>query len=155
MASGSRVRLFLVIQDELTIRLEGAELRYLNPDERNIASMLRSGIEAATEAIGHQEVESTPGIYGSGRGLETVLDTLDTGTSLVQLHEDGEPIVDHVPPSDPVFVLADHESFRDPETDLLTEYNARQARVGPTAIHANHAIAVTHNFLDTDGYRTY
>ncbi|MFB6148782.1 MAG: tRNA (pseudouridine(54)-N(1))-methyltransferase TrmY [Halobacteriales archaeon] len=148
------VRLFLVLQDELTIRLEGSELRYLNPDERNIGSMLRNGIEAAGEAIGHQEVESSPGIYGSSRDLKTILEAIDSD-AYIQLHERGEPIVDAEPTSDSVFVLADHESFREPESALLAEHGVDRIRVGPTPIHANHAIAVTHNFLDTDGYTTY
>lgn len=149
------VRLVLVLQDELTVRLEGSELRYLNPDERNIASLLRNGIEAAGNAIGHQEVESTPGIYGSSRDLEAVLAGLDADVSLLQLHEDGDPIVDRDPPETPVFVLSDHESFRETETERLTDHGADRIRVGPEAIHANHAIAVTHNFLDTDGYTAY
>jgi tRNA (pseudouridine54-N1)-methyltransferase len=147
------VRLYLVLQDEVTVRVEGSELRYLNPDERNIASLLRSALEAKGDAIGHQEAESTPGIHVSTRGVEAVLDSAD-GT-VVQLHEEGTPVADLAPPSDPVFVLSDHRDFAEEEAALLSETADARVRLGPERLHADHAITVAHNYLDTDGYSRY
>jgi len=145
------VELLLVLQDSLTLRLVGSELRYLAPDERNIASLLRSGIEAKSGAIGMMEAESTPGIHVSKRGFEDVLDDLE-GT-VVQLHEDGQPAGEVEPPENPAFVLSDHEPFTDAEMELLDARADARMSLGPEALHANHAIVVAHNFLDTGGYR--
>ena len=146
------VRVFLVLSDTVTIRLEGVELRYMNPDERNIAGLLRQALESRAEAIGHSEVESTPGIYVSNRGFEDVLKAAAREGAIIHLHEDGDPLADVEPPENPAFVLSDHQPFTPEEQDLLAEIATRQVSVGPKALHADHVISVVHNYLDTDGY---
>jgi len=147
------VELFLVLQDSLTLRLVGSELRYLSPDERNVASLLRSGIEAAEGAVGMMEVESTPGIHASKRGFEDTLDDLDG--PLFQLHENGDPATGIEPPEDPVFVLSDHREFTDREADLLDDRADARVSLGPEALHTDHAVVLAHSFLDTGGFRSY
>ncbi len=149
------VRLFLVHSDELTIRLEASELKYVNPDERNIASILRGAIEERSEAVGHMEVQATPGVYVSKRGFEPVLDEVAQTGTIVQLHEDGDPIVDVDPPTNPAFVLSDHHDFADWEADLIAENADHRVRVGPELLHADHTITVAHNYLDTAGFTEY
>ncbi|MFB6094935.1 MAG: tRNA (pseudouridine(54)-N(1))-methyltransferase TrmY [Halodesulfurarchaeum sp.] len=151
----SAVRTFLVLGDDVTIRLEGSELRYLNPDERNIASLLRQALERVEDAIGQTEVESTPGIYVSKRGFEPVLEAASAEGTLIQLHEDGDPLVDIEPPGSPVFVLSDHQDFTEEESAMLSESVDHRVRVGPKRLHADHTISVVHNFMDTQGYTRY
>lgn len=146
------VRVFLVLADSVTLRIEGSELRYMNPDERNIASLVRSGLEAKSGAIGHQEAESTPGIYVSKRGFEPVLERAARDGPIVQLHEDGDPIASVEPPENPVFVLSDHRDFTDEEQSLLDGEADHRVRLGPEILHADHAITVVHNWLDTGGF---
>jgi tRNA (pseudouridine54-N1)-methyltransferase len=147
------VELFLVLRDTLTLRLVGSELQYLRPDERNIASLLRSGNEAARETVGLIEVESTPGIHVSKRGFEAVLDDLE-GT-VIQLHENGQPASEVEPLESPAFVLSDHRDFTGAESDLLDRRADVRMRLGPEALHADHAITVAHSVLDTAGSRAY
>ncbi|NIB99830.1 tRNA (pseudouridine(54)-N(1))-methyltransferase TrmY [Halobacterium sp. R2-5] len=147
------VEVHLVLGDEVTVRVDGSDLRYMNPDERNIAGLLRQALEAKDRAIGHREAESTPGIHVSKRGFEAVLDGLD-GT-VVELHEDGDPLADVEPPENPVFVLSDHEEFTGAEAALLAERSDRRVRVGPEVLHADHTVTVAHNYLDTDGFTDY
>ena len=147
------VRVHLVLGDELTIRFEGSELRRLNPDERSTAALIRKALEHEDEAIGHMEANPSPGVYLSKRGFEPVLDGV-SGT-VVQLHEDGDPIVEVQPPEDPVFVLSDHHDFTDEEEKLLAGAADRRVRLGPELLHADHAITVAHNYLDTQGYTSY
>lgn len=146
------VRVYLVLSDAVTIRLEGVELRYMNPDERNIAALIRQALEARADAIGHSEVESTPGIYVSNRGFEDVLKAAAREGAIIQLHEDGDPLWEVEPPENPAFVLSDHQDFTPEEQALLEELASRRVRVGPRALHADHVISVVHNYLDTDGY---
>jgi tRNA (pseudouridine54-N1)-methyltransferase len=147
------IQVHLVLADEVTVRIDGSELRYMNPDERNIAGLLKQALEAKDRAIGHREAESTPGIHVSKRGFRTVLDDLD-GT-VVELHEDGDALADVEPPEDPIFVLSDHEDFTEEEAVFLADRSDQRVRVGPEILHADHTITVAHNYLDTDGFTEY
>lgn len=149
------VRVFLVLRDTVTVRIDGGSVRQLNPDERNIAALLRNAIEGKAEAVGAQPYETSPGIAVLRRGLEPVLEDHVAGETLLHLHEDGTPVADLEPPSDPVFVLSDHRDFTEAEADLLAERADARLRLGPKALHADHAITVAHNYLDTDGYTAY
>lgn len=149
------VRVWLVLRDRLTIRFEGASIKRLNPDERSTAALIRHALEAAEEAVGHLEVESTPGVHVSNRGLDAILERVVGEGPVLQLHEAGRPIVDVDVPVDPTFVISDH---RDPETDeqdRLDDVLDDRLRVGPRSLHANQAITVTHNWLDTEGFQVY
>jgi tRNA (pseudouridine54-N1)-methyltransferase len=147
------VRVHLVLGDAFTVSFDGSDVRRLNPDERSTAALIRTALDRRDDAIGHQPVESTPGVSIRRRGFEATLDDLD-GT-LVHLHEDGTPVVDYEPPAAPVFVLSDHRDFAPEEAALLTDRADARVRLGPTALHADHAITVAHNYLDTHGFRSY
>ena len=99
------------------------------------------------------EVETSPGVYLSRRGFEPVLEGV-SGT-VIQLHEGRDPVVEIEPPEKPVFVLSDHRDFTEPEVELLAENSDEQVRLGPERLHANHAITVAHNWLDTEGFVRY
>ena len=149
------VRVWLVLGDEFTVRFEGSELRRLNPDERSTAALVRNALDSREEAIGHIEVESSPGVFLSRRGFEPILETVAEGSTVVTLHEDGDPVGGVDPPDDPVFVLSDHREFTDRETELLAAIGDARVRLGPERLHADHAITVAHNWLDTDGFTRY
>jgi tRNA (pseudouridine54-N1)-methyltransferase len=148
------VRVHLVLQDEFTVTVDGNEVRRLNPDERSTAALVRTALEARDEAVGHMPAESTPGVSIRRFGLADVLEHLVAGT-VVHLHEDGDPVVAVDPPADPVFVLSDHHEFTDAEADLLSTVADEQVRLSPVSLHADHAITVAHNYLDTGGFTRY
>ncbi|MEF8828881.1 MAG: tRNA (pseudouridine(54)-N(1))-methyltransferase TrmY [Haloarcula sp.] len=149
------VRVHLILCDEYTVTFEGSDLRRLNPDERSTAALIRTALEEREEAIGHIPVETSPGVSLTRRGFEGTLDDVARRGTVVQLHEDGDPIVDVAPPSDPVFVLSDHNDFRDEEATLLADHAEERVSLGPEALHADHSITVAHNYLDTAGFEQY
>ncbi|GAB7008708.1 tRNA (pseudouridine(54)-N(1))-methyltransferase TrmY [Halorubrum trueperi] len=155
------VRVHLVVADEFTVTFDSDRLRHLHPDERNVAARIRDALDAEADAIGHMPANVSPGVELRRMGLAATLDRLlgDAGdtddSTLVQLHEDGEPLVDAEPPDDPVFVLSDHNDFVDAEAELLADRAERRVRVGPELLHADHTVSVVHNWLDTDGYVSY
>ncbi|SEO24143.1 tRNA (pseudouridine54-N1)-methyltransferase [Halogranum amylolyticum] len=149
------VRVHLVLGDELTVRFEGSELRRLNPDERSTAALIRKALEKKGEAIGHMPAESSPGVSVYRMGFEETLEAAARDATVVQLHEDGDPVVDVEPPDKPLFVLSDHNDFTDEEERLLAEAVDERVRIGPKVLHADHSMTVVHNYLDTDGYTTY
>ena len=161
------VRVHLVVDDALTVSFDADGLRHLHPDERNVAARIRDALAATPDAIGHMPADVSPGVELRRMGLTATLDRLldaggtagtggaSTDPTLVQLHEDGDPLVDAAPPADPVFVLSDHRDFTDEEETALAERAERRVRVGPELLHADHAVSVVHNWLDTDGYESY
>jgi len=149
------VRVHLVLGDEFTVRFEGAELRRLNPDERSTAALVRQALEHREDAIGHVPAESTPGVSIRRMDFEATLDDVAGGATVVELHEDGDPIADVEPPTDPLFVLSDHHEFAERERSLLEAKADERVRVGPEILHADHTITVAHNYLDTEGYNAY
>ncbi|MDS0259444.1 tRNA (pseudouridine(54)-N(1))-methyltransferase TrmY [Haloarcula sp. S1CR25-12] len=149
------VRVQLVLADEYTVTFDGSELRRLNPDERSTAALVRNALEEREEAIGHVPVETSPGVSLTRRGFEATLDDVAGDGSVVQLHEDGEPVVDVEPPTDPVFVLSDHRDFEAGETDRIAAHADERLSLGPEPLHADHAITVAHNYLDTEGFERY
>ena len=149
------VRVHLILADEYTVTFEGSDLRRLNPDERSTAALIRKALEEREEAIGHIPVETSPGVSLTRRGFEGTLDDVARRGTVVQLHEDGDPVVDVAPPSDPVFVLSDHHDFRDEEAMLLADRADERVSLGPKALHADHSITVAHNYLDTAGFEQY
>ncbi|WP_324759323.1 tRNA (pseudouridine(54)-N(1))-methyltransferase TrmY [Haloarcula montana] len=149
------VRTHLVLADEYTITFEGADLRRLNPDERSTAALVRNALEEREEAIGHIPVETSPGVSLTRRGFEGTIEAVADEGTIVQLHGDGDPVVDVATPTAPVFVLSDHHDFREAEAELLAEHADERVSLGPERLHADHAITVAHNYLDTDGFTTY
>ncbi|WP_323190884.1 tRNA (pseudouridine(54)-N(1))-methyltransferase TrmY [Halostella sp. PRR32] len=149
------VRVHLVLADEFTVTFEGSDLRRLNPDERSTAALIRNALDEREEAIGHMPVESSPGVSLTRRGFEPVLEDVAAESTVVQLHEDGEPVVDVSPPENPAFVLSDHHDFEADEADLLADAADHRVRLGPERLHADHAITVAQNYLDTGGYESY
>jgi tRNA (pseudouridine54-N1)-methyltransferase len=149
------VRVHLVLGDEFTVRFDGATIRRLNPDERSTAALIRTALENRKDAIGHMTAESTPGVTIRRMGFEATLEDLATDATVVALHEDGDPAVDVDPPADPLFVLSDHRDFSEGESSLLAATADERLRFGPEVLHADHAITVAHNYLDTEGYTDY
>ncbi len=150
------VRTHLVVQDAFTISFDGAELRRLNPDERSTAALVRNALEHRDEAIGALPAEPSPGVEGYRRGLAGTFEAIAADGPVVQLHEDGDAIVDVAPADleEATFVLSDHRDFTSEEAALLAEYRDRRLRLGPERLHADQAITVAHHYLDTDGYET-
>ncbi len=146
------VRVHLVLGDAYTLRVDGATVRNLNPDERSTAARIRAALEEREEAIGHVPVETSPGVELTRMGTEATLERVAEDGTVVQLHEDGTAAAAVDPPDDPVFVLSDHRDFRADEAALLDDLADEQVSLGPECLHADQAITVAHHWLDTDGY---
>ena len=149
------VKTHLVLADAFTVTFDGREVRRLNPDERSTAALVRGALEDREEAIGHIPAETSPGVSIRRVGFEQTLRDVASESTVVELHEAGTPVVEVDPPSDPAFVLSDHRDFTDEEAELLAEVADERVRLGPHAMHADHAITVAHNYLDTEGYAEY
>ncbi len=141
------VRLYLVIRGKLIIRLDGATLRYLNPDERSTAALLRKAIGRAQDLAPGEWAPSTPGIHVRWGSIVDVRAELETGgVDMYVLEEEGEFIRGVPLPAEVAFFLSDHRDFT-PE-DLAQLEGLPRLSLGPLSLQAQTCIALVHNELD-------
>lgn len=139
--------LYLVLQDEVSLRLVGPRLRHLNPDERSTAALIGKALAIKGQLRGDRELESTPGIFIARRGLRQVLQEVKRKIDqLVLLHERGSPLREAELSSDSGFILSDHLEFLPGELELMADLP--RLSLGPKALHSDHCIIVTHYELD-------
>jgi tRNA (pseudouridine54-N1)-methyltransferase len=146
------VRVHLVAQNELTITVDGGSVRHLHPDERSTAALIRTALEARDDAIGAIPADPASGISVFRRGLAGTLDAVADAGPVIRLDETAPPITAGPVPTDPTFVLSDHQDFTAEERHLIDDVAERRVRLGPRPLHANQAITVAHQYLDTEGY---
>src|SRR5271170_121824 len=77
------------------IDMSGARLRYMNPDERSTAALLKNALVRATNFP--RELESSPGLRVGPTEPEIVLREFLTRPGAVWLAEDGVPIASWSP----------------------------------------------------------
>ena len=148
-------RVHLVLDDEYTVRFDGATAKRLYPNERAVASRIQGALEARQDAIGHQPAEVSPGVELYRMGFEATLAAVAREGTVLECHEDGEPLAAAEPPDDPVFVLSDHHDVTETEAEVLAERADQRLSVGPEVLHADQTMTVVHNWVDTAGYTSY
>lgn len=143
-----QVEAFLVLQNQICVRVCGQHVKRLNPDERSTAALIKKALEALQRAPDDAgPLESTPGIWVARQTLPGLLDAFKTsGFSPVLLHEGGEGLRQAALPDAPAFVLSDHMDFEPKELAALA--GAPCLSVGPRVYPASHCIAVVNNELD-------
>ena len=135
------VEFFAVLLGEptppVTITFSGEHVRYLSPDERSPAALIKKALEKGVPPEG--EAESTPGVYISKRSFADVVNSLD---NLVYLHEDGQDICDVQLTGNETFVLSDHQNLTPEEEAVLEAKGARRVSLGKKLYHADHCIVM-------------
>jgi tRNA (pseudouridine54-N1)-methyltransferase len=146
-------RVHVVLDGAYTLVVDGATVRHLRPDERSTAARVRDALDARDEAIGTLPAEPSPGVELYRGGLGPALDraAADAGR-VVLLDADGDPAAGTTPPDDPLFVLSDHHDFTASDREAVADHDPTRLSLGPVALHADQAITVAHNWLDTDGF---
>lgn len=149
-------RVHVVLADTYTLVVDGATVRHLRPDERSTAARVRDALDARDEAIGAMPAEPSPGVELYRGGLAPALSRAAADAdAVVVLDEDGDPAPSVDPPEQPLFVLSDHHDFAPDDRETVADHDPRALSLGPVALHADQAITVAHNWLDTDGFCRY
>jgi tRNA (pseudouridine54-N1)-methyltransferase len=122
------------------VRIAGATVKFLRPDERPLATLVKKSLEAhdATTEPGFTEVR--PGISIARGGLELVL-SADTKTYV--LDESGVDVRTLDLDPNPTFIIGDHLGFDDPRLDAFQKIS-----LGPVSVHSDDAVAILSNELD-------
>ncbi|HET9958482.1 MAG TPA: hypothetical protein VFQ61_28505 [Polyangiaceae bacterium] len=145
------------------LRFNGAEVRFLRPDERSLAVLVQKALR--TEMDHPEFTEVRPGIAVAKGGLECVLnelglsmasslgpESLPPAYSLDERGEDLRSIVDYGP--NPIFFLGDDIGFDAATHERLSRLVRRTISVGPTSLYAEHALSILLNELDRRGRRS-
>ncbi len=149
----SDARVGTVLRDAMTITFDGRTIQGLHPDARSTAARFDAALADGQDAVGMVEVESSPGVRVSRAGLDATLD--EVAGEIVQLHPGGQPLPSWKPPEDVAFVLSDHRDFQAGEGETLDDHVDHRISLGPVSVHADQAITIVHNYLDTEGYAVY
>jgi len=128
-----------------TVRFIGSELRYLNPDERSTASLIRN---ALLKKINEDEVRSSPGVYVSRRSFADIVGEVTKTSEIVYLKEDGTDVRDLTFPAEPAFVLGDDRDLTEEEENIVLKHAPSKICLGPLSMHADHCMIVVHNEMD-------
>jgi len=143
------VRVFLVLKGEPSptklIRFDGDEIRYLSPDERSAASLIKKALEKDVRDFW---TGSTPGVSVRNGDLDDLL--IENDKKIIYLREDGEDIRSNNLDEDfdLLFVLGDHLGLTDDEERIVMGYDPGITSVGPLSLHADHCIVLLHNEMD-------
>jgi tRNA (pseudouridine54-N1)-methyltransferase len=146
------VRVFLLLKGEPSppkiIRFDGCAVRYLSPDERSCASLIKKALEKKAQDFW---TESTAGVSVRKGDLDAIIKELDM--KVTYLREDGEDIRaykshEH---SNQLFVLGDHLGLTEDEEKIIDGCDHEMISVGPLSLHADHCIVLLHNEMDRQG----
>lgn len=148
------VRVYLVLKGEPSppklICFDGKKVKYLNPDERSCASLIKKALEKGVQGFW---TESTPGVSIRKGDLGDLLAELNK--KIIYLREDGEDIRMkrfEKPSEGLLFLLGDHEGLTDAEEKMIEVYEHDIINVGPLSLHADHCIILLHNEMDRRMY---
>jgi len=128
------------------VRFSGAEIRYLNPDERSTASLIRNALMKKLEP--DREVRSSPGVFVSRKDLKELMEMLSKDSSFIYLREGGTDIREYDFPENPCFILGDDRDPTEEEEEIMSAYDFDRISLGPVSLHANHCMIIAHNEMD-------
>ncbi len=142
------VRVYLVLQggaQPKIVRFDGATVRYLSPDERSAASLIKKALEKSAQGFW---TESTPGVSIKTGDFGDLLGELDK--KIIYLREDGADIRNKPidTGTDHLFVLGDHMGLTEDEETVIKAHEHEIISVGPLSLHADHCIVLLHNEMD-------
>lgn len=129
------------------IDLVGARLRYLNPDERSTAALMKNALVRSVAAPG--PVESSPGLtVGPVEPLAFLAEFL-ARPGAIWLAEDGAPIGSWRPAGEDVrAVLSDPYDPTPAEREVLEASGVPRLSVSPRVLRSSQVVDVLHRELD-------
>ena len=132
------------------LRIRGADAKFLRPDERSLAVLVKKTLALPDDGAPEGFLERKPGVSVARGGLDAVL--RDVGTAAAYVLEEGAPDLRQAPDpdlvADSVFFLGDHLGVDPLARALLRERGARPLGLGPISLHAEDAVAVVSNEID-------
>ncbi|HEY8073293.1 MAG TPA: hypothetical protein VIF62_04275 [Labilithrix sp.] len=129
-----------------TIRVDGATAKFLRPDERSLATLVKKTLALATD--GESFVTVKPGVAIASGGVDAVL--ADVSSPAVYVLEESAPDIRDatLDLANAIFFVGDHRGFDDAVRARLASLGAVPLSVGPVSVHAEDAVTLLVNELD-------
>lgn len=129
------------------IDLLGARLRYLNPDERSTAALLKNALVRSVEFP--RPFESSPGLIVTANDPAADLGAFLALPNPVWLSEDGRPIEEWASPEGHIAaVVSDPYGPTPDEVERLSKAGVTRVSVGPRSLRTSQVVDVVHHELD-------
>lgn len=130
-----------------TIRFEGPGAKYMRPDERSLATVIKKAL-AVTAAGGGGFVPVREGISIADAGVSSIWSEV-AGAPLYLLEEGARDLRGQaIPSGDVAFVIGDHLGLPDALREELLARGAQVVSVGPISLHAEDVVTLVVNELD-------
>ncbi len=128
----------------LRIKIDSSVVRYLNPDERSTAALIRNAVIKREK----NEVESSPGFFVKEENFHEFLEELKNFGEIYYLHEEGEDLRGVEFSENSVFVLSDSVNLTEEEEREVKKEANKCVSIGNVSMLASHVICVVNNELD-------
>lgn len=136
------------------VRVDGAGVQFLRPDERSLAVRMKKVLASRADAPVEVSAPSPwvtvkPGFAVTRGGFERVLADVDDAVPWIL--DEGAPDIREASglgASHALFVLGDHLGIPEDVRASLDAVGARRVSIGPVSVHADDAVALVTNELD-------
>jgi tRNA (pseudouridine54-N1)-methyltransferase len=132
------------------VRVEGATAKFLRPDERPLATLVKKALGAERPDDARGFVERRHGIAVADAGLEAVV--ADMGRARPFLLDEGgvdiRDLSDTDLEGDTVFFVGDHLGISPDARRRVAEMGGRAIAVGPESLHSDDVVTLVTNEID-------
>lgn len=125
-------------EPDITVHFSGEKIKYLNPDERSTAALIRNGLIKLKNKNG--PLETSPGVTIQREDFSSLVKKLPKP---VLLNENGDKKIDL---EYQTFILGDDKDPTDDEMKILNSFNT--VKIGKTSLLTSACITLIHHFLD-------
>ena len=130
-----------------TLRVDGQTAKFLRPDERSLATLVKKTLGAAL-TVSDSFVELRPGLQLRAGDLTELLREVGD-TPCFALHEEGADIREQAFVNDDAwYFFGDHLGFDVVSLALLERHGCPRIAVGPVSLHTDDVVALVSNELD-------
>lgn len=145
------VQVYLVLRGGVngarTLRVDGRSAKFLRPDERSLAILIKKTLAAAPPTA-DGFVELRPGISVRHGDIAELLPET-AGAPCFVLHEGGADIRSHQTVADDAwYFIGDHLGFDVVSLALLDRHGCGRISVGPVSLHTDDVVTLVGNELD-------
>ncbi len=131
------------------VRIEGADVKFLRPDERAVATLVKKVLASHSDDVGLGFVLVKPGISVARGGLDLALeDAHGSSSPLFVLEEGASDLRDAKELGSACFVIGDHLGLPEDARRRLAALGARPVSIGPISLHADDVVTIVNNELD-------
>jgi tRNA (pseudouridine54-N1)-methyltransferase len=128
------------------VRFDGPAAKYMRPDERSLATVVRKALSTAPDGGNFTRVRD--GIAIADGGLPRLWAELE-GSHCVLLEESAPDLrACALPSGDLTFVIGDHLGWPEGAREALLANGAQAVSVGPVSLHAEDVVTLIANELD-------